>query len=132
MDRSTHSCLDPEQWQHVQLTRQAIRARATLLCYTLAAGLPFIALSVGGACLCGLPLYQITAIAGYHTMLTLLFIFDSLRNAAHACFVEACDQGLVDIREGIPVVDRACRNRHLARLSFAIGGQPSCGEGGLR
>ena len=123
MRRSDHHHLDPEMWEYVQYSRPAIRARATLLLYTLLVSLPFVTLSASAAYLCGLRPHEITGVACYHAMLTSLFVFDTLRNAAHACFAEAWDEGLVTLREGIPVVEETYRHRRLARLSFAIGGQ---------
>lgn len=122
MRRPDDRHLGPEMWEDVQYTRPAIRARAILLGYTLLASLPFIALSAGGAYLCGLALHEIAGIACYHAMLTTIFIFDSLRNAAHACFLEAWDSGLVSHRDGIPEIDTTYRHHRLARLAFAIGG----------
>lgn len=117
-----------EQWEYVQHTRQAIRARATLLWYTLLVSLPFVALVACGACLGGLLPHEITGITCYHAMLTLIYVFDSLRSAAHAAFAAACQEGLVDVKDGMPIIDPACPHRRLARLSFAIGSHPWNGE----
>ena len=121
--RPDHRHLDREMWEYVQYSRPAIRARATLLVYTFLVSLPFVALCVCAAYLCGLRPHEITGVACYHAMLTSIFVFDTLRNAAHACFAEAWDEGLVTLRDGIPVVEETYRHRRLARLSFAIGGQ---------
>jgi hypothetical protein len=123
MRRSDQSCLDPEMWEYVRFSRAAIRARATILLYTVAVTLPFIALSASAANLFAMPTHEIIGIACYHAMVTSIFIFDTLRNAAHACFAEAWENGCVCVREGIPVVTEEYGHRRLARLSFAIGGQ---------
>jgi hypothetical protein len=118
-----------EYWGYLRNTKQAIRARATLLLYTVLFSLPFIALTAVGSYLCGLQPHEITGITCYNTMLTSVFIFDTLRNAAHACFDEALAEGLVSGREGIPEVAPAYPHHWLARLSFAIGPRPLPGCG---
>ncbi len=112
-----------DHWAGVRLTKEAIRARATLLLYTVLASAPFIALVAVGAFAGGLMPHEVTGFACYHAMLSTLFFFDTIRNAAHDCFDQARAEGLVTIREGIPVVDPAYPHRRLARLSFAIGGR---------
>lgn len=106
----------------VKVTKEAIRARADLLLYTLLVSLPFIALTALGAYLCGLSPHEVTGVSCYNAMLTALFFFDTLRNAAHACFEEARAERRVTYRRGIPVVDPAYPHHRLASLSFAIGG----------
>lgn len=113
---------DGDLWGDVKLTKEAIRARANLLLYTLLVSTPFIALTALGAYLCGLMPHEVTGISCYQAMLTTIFFFDTLRNTAHACFEEARANRLVTYRQGIPVVDPAYPHHRLARLSFAIGG----------
>lgn len=119
----TYDERDMELWGDVQFTKEAIRARATHLLYTLLISVPFIALSAAGAYLCGLRPHEVMGVACYNAMLTTLFFFDTLRNAAHACFDEAQAERLVTYRKGIPVVDPAYPHHRFARLSFAIGGR---------
>ncbi len=114
---------DADLWGDVRHTKEAIRARAALLLYTLLVSAPFIALTVAGACLCGLRPHEVTGVSCYNAMLTTLFVFDTLRNAAHACFEEARAARLVTYRQGIPIVDPAFRHYRLARLSFAVEGR---------
>ncbi len=114
---------DIDLWGDVRHTKEAIRARATLLLYTILVSAPFIALVIVGACLCGLQSNEVTGVSCYNAMLTVLFVFDTLRNAAHACFEEALAERLVIYRQGIPVVDPAYRHHRLARLSFAVYGR---------
>ncbi len=113
---------DVDLWGDVRHTKEAIRARAILLLYTLLVSAPFIALTVAGARLCGLSPHEVTGVSCYNAMLTTLFVFDTLRNAAHDCFEEARAERLVTYQQGIPVIDPAFRHYRLARLSFAIGG----------
>lgn len=113
---------DADLWGDVKFTKEAIRARANLLLYTLLTSLPFIALTALGAYLCGLRPHEVTGVSCYNAMLSALFFFDTLRNTAHACFEEARAERLVTYRRGIPVVDPAYPHCRLARLSFAIGG----------
>lgn len=114
---------DIDLWGDVRHTKEAIRARAALLLYTLLVSAPFIALVVLGACFSGLQPHEVTGVSCYNAMLTTIFVFDTLRNAAHACFDEALAERLVTYRQGIPVVDPAYRHHRLARLSFAIDGR---------
>lgn len=122
MCQPDHHILNTELWEDVRYTRQAIRARTTLIRYTILVSLPFVFLWAVAACLCGLQQHEITGTTCYHAMLTSLFIFDTLRNAAHSSFVEAWDLGLVTVTNGVPLVDNSYPHRRLAQLSFAIGG----------
>ncbi len=122
-----HDDYDVDLWGDVQLRKEAIRARATLLLYTLLTSLPFIAFAAAGAFLCGFMPHEVTGVSCYNAMLTTLFFFDTLRNAAHACFDEARAERFVTYRQGIPVVNPAYPHYRLARLSFAIGRRcPQC------
>lgn len=112
-----------DPWAEVRHTREAIRARADLLCYTLAISAPFVALIAVAAYLCGLEAHEITGVTCYNAMVTCIFFFDTIRNASHACFDEAMAESLVTYREGVPVIDAAYPHRRLAGLSFAIGGR---------
>lgn len=120
-----HDCheYDEDPWEGVQLTKEAIRARATLILYTVLVSVPFIALVALGGVFCGLRPHEVTGVACYNTMLSTLFFFDTLRNAAHNCFDEAQAEGLVCLSDGIPIVAAHYPHRRLARLSFAIGGR---------
>lgn len=108
-------------WAEVQLTRAAIRARGTILFYTVLLTIPYVILSAGAAWLAGLSCYEIVGVACFLAMVTSLFMFDTLRNAAHTCFAKAWDAGLVALRDGIPEVSHDCPHHRLARLSFALG-----------
>lgn len=111
------------EWEDVRHTREAIRARARLVLYTVLVSLPFVALVAAGGVLCGLRPHEVTGVSCYNAMVTTLFFFDILRNAAHACFEEAREKRLVKVRDGIPVVDPAYPHRRLAALAFAVGGR---------
>ena len=114
---------DEDPWAGVRLTKEAIRARATLILYAVLVSAPFIVLVAAGAIFWGLMPHEVTGFACYHAMLSTLFFFDTLRNAAHDCFEKARAEGLVINREGIPIIDPAYPHRRLARLAFAIGGR---------
>ncbi len=114
---------DIDLWGDVRHRKEAVRARATFLFYTLLITAPFIVLVAASACICGLQPHEVTGVSCYNAMLTTLFVFDTLRNAAHACFEEAQAERLVTYRQGIPVVDPAFRHRRFARLAFALGGR---------
>lgn len=120
-----HDCYDYDEdpWGDARLTKEAIRARATLILYAVLVSAPFIALVAAGAILWGLMPHEVTGFACYHAMISTLFFFDTIRNAAHDCFDQALAEGLVCTRDGIPVIDPAYPHRRLARLSFAIGGR---------
>lgn len=119
---------DEDPWAGVRLTKEAIRARATLILYAVLMSTPYIALVAAGAVAGGLMPHEVTGIACYHALLSTIFCFDTIRNAAHDCFDQARAEGLVHISGGIPVVDPAYPHRRLARLSFAIGGRGPQGE----
>lgn len=110
-------------WEDVRLTKEAIRARATLVLYTVLVSSPFIALVTAGAFFCGLMPHEVTGVACYNALLSAIFFFDTLRNAAHDSFDRAQSEGLVSTSGGMPVIDPACPHRRLARLSFALGGR---------
>lgn len=114
---------DDGDWRDVRHTREAIRARAALVFYTVLVALPFVVLVAVGGFLCGLKPHEVTGVSCYNAMVTTLFFFDILRNAAHACFEEARERRLVKYRDGIPVVDPAYPHRRLAALAFAVGGR---------
>lgn len=115
---------EEDPWGGVQLTREAIRARATLIVYTVLVSAPFVALTAWCAYLAGLKPHEVLGSSCYNAMISTLFFFDTLRNAAHDCFDKARAEGLVTCREGVPIVDPNCPHRRLASLSFAIGGRP--------
>jgi hypothetical protein len=124
-------------WAGVQLTKEAIRARSTLIFYTAIVSVPFVALVAFSLYLTGYRTHEVLGISCYNAMISTVFFFDTLRNAARECFDEAQTSGLVTCREGIPVIDPAYPHRRLARLSFAIGGraapnQPSNKRTGTR
>ena len=123
MHRNDYDDFDRDLWGDVRHTKEAIRARATLLLYTLLISTPFIVIVVAGTSICGLMPHEVTGVSCYNAMLTTLFVFDTLRNAAHACFEEARAEHLVTYCQGIPVVDPAFRHHRLARLSFAVEGR---------
>jgi hypothetical protein len=114
---------DEDPWEEVRLTKQAIRARATLILYAVQLSVPFVALVAAGAWLCRLQPHEVLGISCYDTMLSTLFFFDTLRNAAHECFDQAQADGQVTCSAGIPTINPACPHRRLARLSFAVGGR---------
>jgi hypothetical protein len=116
---------EDDPWADVRLTKEAIRARATLIQYTLFVSAPFVALIAISTHLYGFMPHEVTGVSCYNAMVTSIFFFDTLRNTAHACFDEARGQGLVRVQRGIPVVDPAYPHHRLASLSFAIGGRPS-------
>lgn len=121
-----HDCYgydDEDPWEGVRLTKVAIRARATLILYTSLVSAPFVAVVAVGAFACGLEPHEVLGVSCYNTMLSTIFFFDTLRNAAHHCFEEAQAQGLVTLSQGIPLVDPSYPHRRLARLSFAIRGR---------
>ncbi|GFO70382.1 hypothetical protein GMLC_39610 [Geomonas limicola] len=114
---------EDDPWASVQLTKEAIRARSTLMIYTVLLTAPFVTLVAFGAHFCGLKPHEVLGISCYKSMLSALFFFDTLRNAAHECFDEAKAGGLVSCPKGVPVIDPSYPHRRLARLSFAIGGR---------
>jgi hypothetical protein len=112
---------DEDPWEAVRLTKQAIRARATLVLYAVLLSVPFIALVAAGGWICGLQPHEVLGVSCYDTMLSTLFFFDTVRNAAHACFDQAQAAGLVTCSAGIPNIDKSYPHYRLARLSFAVG-----------
>lgn len=119
--RDSHPYDEEDPWEAVRLTKEAIRARATLIVYTALLSAPFVALVAYGAFICGLKPHEVLGVSCYKAMISTIFFFDTLRNAAHHCFEEAQADGLVTCRNGIPLVDPTYPHRRLARLSFAIG-----------
>jgi hypothetical protein len=113
--------VDP--WEGVQLTKEAIGARVTLILYTALVSVPFVVLVACGAFICGLQPHEVLGVSCYNAMVSTIFFFDTLRNAAHDCFDKAQANGLVTCSKGIPIIDPTCPHRRLARLSFAIGGR---------
>lgn len=114
---------EEDPWEGVRLTKEAIRARATLILYTALLSAPFVGLVACGGVICGLKFHEVLGFTCYNAMLSTIFFFDTLRNAAHECFDKARESGLVTCRDGIPVIDPAYPHRRLARLSFAVGGR---------
>lgn len=114
---------DPGIWGSVLHTREAIRARTELIAYTLAVTAPFVLLVSAGAVFCGLLPHEVAGVTCYNAMITSIFFFDTLRNAAHASFAHATELGLVRYRQGIPLVDPSFPEYRLARIAFAIGGR---------
>ncbi|HJV64310.1 MAG TPA: hypothetical protein VJ550_01110 [Geomonas sp.] len=114
---------EEDPWEGVRLTREAIRARVTLLVYTVLLAVPFVALVTGSGVLCGLNPHEVLGSSCYYTMVSSVIFFDTLRNAAHHCFDEAQASGLVTCVNGIPLIDPAYPHRRLASLSFAVGGR---------
>jgi hypothetical protein len=114
---------DEDPWEGVRLTKEGIRARATLIGYAALLSAPYVALVASGGVICGLQAHEVMGISCYNFMLSALFFFDTIRNAAHACFDQAQADGMVTCSAGIPVVDPTYPHRRLARLSFAIGGR---------
>jgi len=121
-DHQLLSYEEDDPWAGVQLTKEAIRARALIIWYAALLSAPFVGLVALGAHFCGLKPHEILGVSCYKAMLSALFFFDTLRNAAHDCFDEAQARGLVTCRQGIPVIDPSCPHRRLARLAFAVGG----------
>ena len=122
-ERDYHEYDEEDPWEGVQLTKEAIRARATLTLYSALVSAPFVALVALGGFVCGLKPHEVLGVSCYNAMISTLFFFDTLRNAAHQCFDQAQADGLVTCIEGIPVIAPAYPHRRLARLSFAIGGR---------
>lgn len=114
---------EEDPWEGVQLTKEAIGARVTLILYTALVSAPFVALVACGALVCGLKPHEVLGISCYNTMVSAIFFFDTLRNAAHESFDKAQASGLVTCRKGIPIIAPTYPHRRLARLSFAIGGR---------
>ncbi|MBJ6724639.1 hypothetical protein [Geomesophilobacter sediminis] len=122
-ERDYYGFDDEDPWESVRLTREAIRARASLILYTALISAPFVALTAIGAFASGLQPHEVLGVSCYNAMVSSLLFFDTLRNAAHDCFDKAVAEGLVTCSAGIPVIDPAFRHRRLARLSFAVGGR---------
>jgi hypothetical protein len=122
-ERDCYEYDEEDPWEGVRLTKEAIRARATLILYTALLSAPFVALVATGALICGLQTHEVLGISCYDTMLATLFFFDTLRNAAHECFDQAEADGLVTCSAGIPIINPSYPHRRLARLSFAVGGR---------
>ena len=118
-----HEYDEVDPWEGVQLTKQAIGARATLILYTALVSAPFVVLVAYGGFICGLKPHEVLGLSCYNTMISTIFFFDTLRNAAHECFDKAQADGLVTCSQGIPIVDPTYPHRRLARLSFAVGGR---------
>lgn len=114
---------EEDPWEGVRLTKEAIRARATLIYYTALVSAPYVALVALGGYLSGLMSHEVLGVACYNAMISSIFFFDTLRNAAHDCFERAQEEGLVTCKEGIPIVDPRYPHRRLARLAFAIRGR---------
>ncbi|GFO65863.1 hypothetical protein M1B72_02560 [Geomonas paludis] len=114
---------EEDPWEGVRLTKAAIRARATLIFYTALVSAPYVALVAAGGYASGLMSHEVLGVACYTAMISSIFFFDTLRNAAHDCFERAQEEGLVTCREGIPIVDPSYPHRRLARLAFAIRGR---------
>ncbi len=123
MGKLHHDEYDDDPWREVRLTKVAIRARAKLILFSALLSLPYVALVAAGVHLSGLMPNEVMGVACYHAMISTLYCFDTLRNAAHDCFDQALEDGLVMIDEGIPIVDRSYPHHSLASLSFAIGGR---------
>ncbi|MBJ6801572.1 hypothetical protein [Geomonas propionica] len=114
---------EEDPWEGVRLTKEGIRARATLIFYTALVSAPYVAIVAFGGYVSGLMSHEILGIACYNAMISAIFFFDTLRNAAHDCFERAQAEGLVTCREGIPIIDPSYPHRRLARLAFAIRGR---------
>ena len=114
---------EEDPWAGVQLTKEAISARVTLCLYTALVSAPFVALVACAGFTCGLHPHEVLGISCYNAMLSTIFFFDTLRNAAHECFDKAQADGLVTCVKGIPIIDPTSPHRRLALLSFAIGGR---------
>lgn len=113
-----------DPWEGVRLTREAKSARGTLLLYTALLTAPFVALIGCGGYFAGLRPHEVLGVSCYQAMVSSVIFFDTLRNAAHQCFAEAQEAGLVTCIKGIPLVAPTYPHRRLASLSFAIGGRP--------
>lgn len=122
-DRDFYQYDEEDPWEGVRLSKEAIRARATLLLYSALVSAPFVALVACAGLVCGLKPHEVLGVSCYKAMISTIFFFDTIRNAAHQCFDKALADGLVTCRDGIPIIDPTCPNRRLARLSFAIGGR---------
>lgn len=114
---------EDDPWEGVRLTKEAIRARATIILYTTLVSAPFVALVACGGLICGLKPHEVLGVSCYNAMISGVFFFDTLRNASHDCFDEAQAAGMVSCSAGIPVIDPNYPHRRLARLSFAIRGR---------
>src|SRR5690242_3363853 len=112
-----------DPWEGVRLRKEAIRARATIILYTALVSTPFVCLVAWGGFLCGLKPHEVVGVCCYNAMVSTIFFFDTLRNAAHDCFDEAQADGLVTLNKGIPVISPTYPHRRLARLAFAVGGR---------
>ena len=130
-ERDYHEYDEEDTWEGVRLTKEAIRARAALILNTALMSAPFVALVACGGFICGLKPHEVLGVSCYHAMISSLFFFDTLRNAAQDCFDQAQANGLVTCSEGIPIIDPTYPHRRLARLSFAIGGRARKSQRGL-
>jgi hypothetical protein len=124
-ERDCYEHDEEDPWEGAQLTKEAIRARATLILYTILLSAPFVALVAYGCFICGLKPHEVLGVSCYNSMISAIFFFDTFRNAAHHCFDEAQADGLVTSSKGIPIISPSYPHRRLARLSFAIGGRES-------
>ena len=118
-----HAHDDDAPWEGVRLTKEGIRSRAILIFYSALVSAPFVALVASGGLACGLQAHEVLGISCYNFMFSVLFFFDTLRNAAHECFDQAQAEGMVTCREGIPIIAPTYPHRRLARISFAVGGR---------
>ncbi|MBU5635889.1 hypothetical protein KOM00_04005 [Geomonas sp. Red69] len=122
-ERDYYDYDEEDPWEGVRLSKVAIRARATLIFYTALVSAPYVALVALGGYLSGLMSHEVLGVTCYNAMISIIFFFDTLRNAAHDCFERAQAEGLVTCREGIPIIDPSYPHRRLARLAFAIRGR---------
>ncbi|MBJ6752332.1 hypothetical protein [Geomonas anaerohicana] len=122
-ERDYYDYDEEDPWEGVRLTKEAIRARATLIFYTALVSAPYVALVALGGYVSGLMSHEVLGVTCYNAMISSIFFFDTLRNAAHDCFERAQEEGLVTCKEGIPIVDPSYPHRRLARLAFAIRGR---------
>ena len=106
----------------VRHQKPAIRARIVFLTYTLVCSLPTVIISLLLLLTSHFHRYEIIGITSFITVTTVLFVFDSLRIAAHRCYDEACAKGLArfDFERHFPVVSTEYMYWRLARLAYAV------------
>ena len=113
---------DEEYISWARRQKPAARARIVFLAYTFICSLPTVIISLVLLLTSHFHRYQIIGLTSFITVTTVLFVFDSLRIAAHKCYDEACVKGLArfDFEKHFPVVSTEYVYWRLARLAYAI------------
>jgi hypothetical protein len=113
---------DEEYISWVRRQKPAARARIAFLAYTFICSLPTVIICLLLLLTSHFHRYEIIGIISFITAATMLFVFDSLRIAAHKCYDDACAKGLAryDFEKHFPVVSTEYVYWRLARLAYAI------------